>query len=176
MSATERHADDLTRQERLRFLRHVYDNIDEQVRYSNYKASYVLATVGAVFVGCGAALLGPQIESLASKVLLVAGLVLSGVSGASAAMATFPVMKSKPGAKPLRSLMFFGSISAMAGKEYADTVSNLTQGEIIEELSQQIHALSMLCQEKYRWIRISTMALAVAMLLLFGAFTGIFLQ
>jgi len=174
MSVTERFADDLTREERMRFLRHVYDKVDEQVRYSNLKANYILTAVGAVFVGCGAALLGPQVEHIAAKALLVAGLVLTSLAGAAASIAIFPVMKHQPAAKPPRSLMFFGAIAGMSAESYAEKVSHLTEGEMIEEISDQIHVLSRLCQEKYRWIRLSTMALAVGMVLLFAGFTAIF--
>jgi predicted neuraminidase len=175
MSVTERFADDLTREERLRFLRHVYDNVEEQVRYSNQKANYILTCVGAVFVGCGAALLGPNVENIVAKGLLVAGLVLTSLAGASASIAIFPVMKRKPEGAPKRSLMFFGSIAQLPPGRYADIVSGLTEGEMIDELSDQIQLLSHLCQEKYRWIRLSTLALTIGLAFLFGGFTGIFL-
>lgn len=176
MSVLPKPLDDLTREERLRFLRQVHDKVDEQVRYSNWKASYILTTVGAAFVGCGAALLGPQIEGLWAKVFLVAGLVLCGLSGAASAMAIFPVMKRRKGDEPPSSLMFFGSIARMTTDEYLENVGQLTEERIVDELTQQIHALSVLAQEKYRWIRLSTMTLAVGLVLLFGAFIGIFLR
>ena len=177
MSVSERFADDLTREERMRFLRHVYDKIDEQVRYSNLKANYILTAVGAVFVGCGAALMSPQgITSDVAKALLVAGLVLSSLSGGAASIAIFPVMRRRPGVEPPRSVMFFGAIAAMTAADYAEKVSGLTEGEMIEEISGQIHVLSKLCQEKYYWIRVSTMTLAIGMVLLFAAFTAVFIS
>ena len=169
-------AEGITREERIRFLRHVYDKVDEQVRYSNLKANYILTAVGAVFVGCGAALLGPQgVTSELAKALLVAGLVLSSVAGAAASIAIFPVTRRRPSVDPASSLMFFGAVAAMTPDAYARKVSVLTEGEMIKELSSQIHVLSRLCQEKYNWIRLSTLALAVGMVMLFAAFTAIFL-
>ncbi len=164
---------DFTRQERLRFLHRCYQQTDEQVRYSNHKASYILTTVGAVFVGCGAALLGPKIENPTDIALLISGLVLCGASGAASCVAIFPIIRHRQGSTA-RSLMFFGSISRMSVHEYVETVRGLTEGQIEEELARQIHTLSCLAQEKYHWVRISTAILAPSMLLLFGAFIGIF--
>jgi hypothetical protein len=167
------HVPDASREERLRFLRHTYDQIDEQVRYSNQKANYILTAVGAVFVGCGAALLGPKIEDPLAIGLLVSGLVLCGMAGAAACVAIFPVIKHQLG--PTRqSYMFFGSISKMSLHDYVEGVTQLSEGQIEEELARQIHTLSLLVGEKYKWIRISTMILAPSVLLLFGAFVGIF--
>ena len=134
MSVTERFADDLTREERLNFLRHVYNNVNEQVRYSNQKASYILTSVGAVFVGCGAALLGPNVENVLAKALLGGGLVCTSLAGAAASVAIFPVMKGKPSEEPKRSLMFFGWIAHLPPGRYAEIIGGLTEGEMMEEL------------------------------------------
>jgi Family of unknown function (DUF5706) len=168
--------DELTREERLQFLRHTYDCVDEQVRYSNSKASYILATVAAVFVACGAALLGPQVETQFAKLLLIPGLALTGVAGAVACITVFPVVRRRSAQTSGRSLMFFAAISEMKPADYAEAVGNLSEREIYDQMCQQIHALSCLAKEKYYWIRISTTVLAVALLLLFGAFMAIFMR
>lgn len=72
MSLTPEQA--FTRKERLEFLHRCHQHLDEQVRYSNQKASYILTTVGAIFVGCGAALLGPKIDNATDIALLISGL------------------------------------------------------------------------------------------------------
>lgn len=168
--------DFLTREERLHFLRHTYDGVDEQVRFANHKASYILATVGCVFVGCGATLLGPEIESEWAKALLIIGLVLTSLAGAAACITVFPAQgKSKQGG-PGRSLMYFGAIGGMAPADYADAVENLTEKQIYDEMCQAIHALSRLATEKYRWIRLSTSILALGLLFCFGAFVGVFMR
>lgn len=171
MNVTDRQ--EAARQERLRFLRHTFDQVDAQVRYSNLKASYILTTVGAVFVGCGAALLGPKIDNPLDIALLISGLVLCGASGAASCVAIFPIIRHHAG-PTTRSLLFFGSISTMSVHEYVDAVNDLTEGQMVEELARQIHALSGLAQEKYYWIRVSTIILATSLLLLFAAFVGIF--
>lgn len=164
---------EFTRRERLNFLHRCHTHVDEQVRYSNLKASYILTTVGAVFVGCGAALLGPKIENPLDIALLISGLVLCGASGAASCVAIFPIIRP-PSSPTTRSLMFFGSISAMSVREYVEAVSELTEGQIEEEVARQIHTLSLLAKEKYHWVRISTAILGPSMLLLFAAFIGIF--
>ncbi|MEI6503616.1 MAG: Pycsar system effector family protein, partial [Armatimonadota bacterium] len=168
--------DDLTREERLLFLRHTYDGVDEQIRFANSKASYILATVGCVFVGCGAALLGPEIKSEIAKVVLMVGLVLTSLSGAAACVTVFPMMRRRQKNAPGRSLMFFGAISVMTPREYADAVESLTEPQIYDEMCQAIHALSCLAKEKYHWIRISTSILAVGLVFSFAAFVVIFMR
>jgi hypothetical protein len=168
--------DELTRGERLLFLRHTYDGVDEQIRFANSKASYLLATVGCVFVGCGAALLGPEIQSMLAKALLMVGLVLTSLSGAAACVTVFPTMRRRERRAPGRSLMFFGAISAMSPQEYAEAVEGLTEPQIYDEMCQAIHALSCLTKEKYHWIRISTSILAVGLLFSFSAFVVIFMR
>lgn len=162
-----------TREERLRFLRHTYDQVNEQIRYSNLKASYILTTVGAVFVGCGAALLGPKMEYPLDIALLVSGLLLNGVAGAASCVAIFPIIRHH-GGPATRSLMFFGSITRMSVHEYVEAVTELSEGQMAEELARQIHALSNIAQEKHHWIRVSTLILAPSLVLLFAAFIGIF--
>ncbi len=164
---------EFTRKERLQFLHRCHQHMDEQVRYSNQKASYILTTVGAIFVGCGAALLGPKIENATDIALLISGLVLCGAASAASCVAIFPIIRHQHG-PTTRSLMFFGSISAMSVHEYIDAVGELTEGQIEEELARQIHTLSRLAQEKYHWVRISTAILAPSLLLLFAGFIGIF--
>jgi hypothetical protein len=168
-------SDYLTRQERLEFLRHAYDGVDEQVRFANHKASYILATIGCVFVGCGALLLGPPIQSELAKGLLMVGLVLTSLSGAAACVTVFPMMRKRDKQAPGRSLMFFGAISAMKPADYAAAVEGLTENEIYEEMCQAIHALSCLAKEKYHWIRVSTTILAASLLFVFAAFVAIFM-
>lgn len=171
MDLTDR--EEAARRERLRFLRHTYDQVDAQIRYSNLKASYILTTVGAVFVGCGAALLGPKMDNPLDIALLISGLVLCGASGAASCVAIFPIIRHHSGSSS-RSLMFFGSISLMSVHEYVEAMTDLSEGQMVEELARQIHALSSLAQEKHHWIRISTIILAPSLLLLFAAFIGVF--
>ena len=164
---------EFTRKERLKFLHRCHQHMDEQVRYSNLKASYILTTVGAVFVGCGAALLGPKIDNPLDIALLISGLVLCGAAGTASCVAIFPIVRHQAGPSH-RSLMFFGSICRMSVHEYVAAVDELTEAQIEEELARQIHTLSLLAQEKYHWVRISTAILAPSMLLLFAGFIGIF--
>jgi hypothetical protein len=162
-----------TPSQRLDFLHRCHQHMDEQVRYSNLKASYILTTVGAVFVGCGAALLGPKLENTTDIALLISGLVLCGAAGAASCVAIFPIIRHESGSTP-RSLMFFGNIATMSAHEYVAAVGELTEPDIEEELARQIHTLARLAQEKYHWVRISTVILAPSLLLLFAGFIGIF--
>jgi hypothetical protein len=164
---------EFTCRERLEFLHRCHHHMDEQVRYSNQKASYILTTVGAIFVGCGAALMVQTQRHPVDIALLISGLVLCGASAAASCVAIFPIVRHQHG-PATRSLMFFGSISRMSVHEYIEAVSELTEGQIEEELARQIHTLSRLAQEKYHWVRISTAILAPSMLLLFAGFIGMF--
>ena len=49
------------------------------------------------------------------------------------------------------SLFFFGSIGAMELRNYRDKANHITEQELIDDLEEQIHTNSRICNQKAKW-------------------------
>ena len=49
------------------------------------------------------------------------------------------------------SLFFFGSIGAMELQNYRDKANHITEQELINDLEEQIHTNSRICNQKAKW-------------------------
>ena len=49
------------------------------------------------------------------------------------------------------SLFFFGSIGAMELQNYRDKANHITEQELIDDLEEQIHTNSRICNQKAKW-------------------------
>lgn len=69
------------------------------------------------------------------------------------------------------SLFFFGSIGAMKLQNYRDKANHITEQEMIEDLEEQIHTNSRICNQKAKWYNNGIKCLLITIILWFICMT-----
>jgi hypothetical protein len=72
-------------------------------------------------------------------------------------LATFPRTRGPQG-----SLIFFGGISSRSMEQYREAVRDLDEESYANDLISQCHVNSEIAQQKFKWVKLSLLALFVA--------------
>jgi hypothetical protein len=116
----------------------------------------------SVVLGIDTAMLGtlalfaptPKAWSTAGAAFASLAVGALGLSLAFLAAASFPRTQG-----PARSLLFFNGIAELGSDEYILKTRSLTSGQYLEDLSRQCHRNAQIAAIKFKWIKLSQMAL-----------------
>ena len=65
------------------------------------------------------------------------------------------------------SLFFFGSVGTMELQNYRDKANHITEQELIDDLEEQIHTNSQICNKKAKWYNNGIRLLLITIILWF---------
>jgi len=143
------------------------------VRYDGYynlaavKASLLL-TSNAIFLapalGEKGQLLGVMAGSSGSRILIVASALASLVSIAFAALVIASFLTGRKWHHEQRSLAFSESVAATNIEDYAKGVAEMSEAQLLADLSRLAHLLASGLSSKFRYVNISLATLVVAIL------------
>lgn len=148
------------------------------VRYDGYynlaavKASLLL-TSNAIFLapalGEKGQLLGIVAGSSGSRILVVVSALASLVSIAFAALVIASFLTGRTWQHERRSLAFSESVAATTVDDYAKGVTEVSEDELLADLSRLAHLLASGLSSKFRYVNISLATLLIAVLCAFAA-------
>ncbi|MBE91346.1 MAG: hypothetical protein CMF14_00240 [Idiomarina sp.] len=147
--------------EKLGFLFDVLKRYDHYVATTNFKVALMLSFLGVIILG-----LITRIASIAptqsgcnyiyfltitSSVLTI---ILSIISAINLLRVVFPNTDTHDGDK---SLIFFGDVATCGGGEtgYAEKVKDVTDEDLVEDLSKQTYIVAKIINEKFRVLKIA---------------------
>jgi hypothetical protein len=152
-------------------------NINSWIKLADNKASFILTISLALFsISFSSIPSGRQIISTmimnGSKIQLIAGIVLVLMFIAYFAFAILGIKKLISIITPRtisttkrKSIIYFGSIVEMELEKYKKEISNLTEDQIIDELSDQVYNNAMVASKKYKDVEAAIGLLKIAGLL-----------
>ena len=121
---------------------------------ADVKVGAVITLNLALLGGLAAAYAGVGHKSAFDHLLAGATLLLSIVSIVFAKIALVPRV-----AGPLKSLIFFGPISAMTRPAYLEQIRAITDADFLTDIAQQVHRNAEIACTKHKWVRRAILAM-----------------
>ena len=121
------------------------------------KAGFAVAIDTAMLAGLATAYADAEGVGCLATILVV----LTAVSIVASVICAGLVVRPRTDG-PERSLFFFGRIAEMTRQDYSASLASVTDGELLNDLADQIHRNAEIASEKHSWSRRSINAAFIA--------------
>lgn len=143
--------------------------IDAYIRSTNTKAAvvatfntFILGAVGTLLQGIAGSCENLETWSGISPWWLLISAVPAAVSLVFSAWAVFPYLRDESGETEDLSLIFFQQIAERSSDAYVEEISDASLKELEEDLSRQIHSVSLGADVKFSRLQVSIIFLGIA--------------
>ena len=138
--------------ERLQVAQWVLERNLAWIAAAEVKVGVIVAINTAMLGGLGAAFSTSDLNQRTAwaYLLAVAAAALLAAGLFSAAMTVLPRVTG-----PDRSLVFFGRIAALTNVDYIEQFKQVTDAQLLEDWSAQIHRNAQIARDKFTWVRLS---------------------
>lgn len=153
---------------KISFLWDVLKRYDHYLATTNFKAGLILSFLGILVFGVVNQLLSTANPPLCLKVLAVWIVICSIIAICYLLKSVYPKTKSEISKC---SFISFSSVAELNKENYFDGIKSLTTDELIRDLTEQVHEVAIIVNQKFICIKTATEVIQFSILIPFIVFS-----